>query len=252
MKVLVLGSTGRLGSRVLSALLARGHSVVAFARDSSKLPPSIISQLLAVELGDATKSAEITAAGKKHQCDAIVNTAGYAAMAPWGKSDLPSIVDAVITAALEMSQDRESPLRVWFLGGLGLLDLPNTNYRIVDYLRMFPQHQHTWAKLQALPPSGIQWSVLCPGQMYPMSAMTYPVPNEASAENLSVASTSPPEWSSKLLGIPLIGGYLNILSQASSYKTALEEDADFIAQDLLEGAESPWMFQKVGTKNKTQ
>jgi hypothetical protein len=54
------------------------------------------------------------------------------------------------------------------------------------------------------------------------------------------------------LGIPLIGGYLNVLSQASSYKTALEENADFIAQDLLEGAESPWMFQKVGTKNKTQ
>ncbi|KAJ5916933.1 hypothetical protein N7504_000948 [Penicillium tannophilum] len=252
MKVLVLGSTGRLGSRVLSALLARGHSVVAFARDSSKLPPSIISQLLAVELGDATKSADITAAGNKHQCDAIVNTAGYAAMAPWGKSDLPSIVDAVIAAALEIGQGRETPLRMWFLGGLGLLDLPNTNYRIVDYLRMFPQHRHTWAKLQALPPSGIRWSVLCPGVMYPMSETTYPLPNEASANNLTVASTSPPEWSSKLLGTPLIGGYLNVLSQASSYKTALEDNADFIAQDLLEGAESPWIYQKVGTKNKRQ
>lgn len=132
MRVLVLGSTGKLGSRVLSALLARGHSVVAFARNSSKIPPSIVSQLLAVEVGDATKSADITAVGRRHQCDAIVNTAGYAAMAPWGKSDLPSIVDAVIAAALEMGQGRETPLRMWVLGGLGLMDLPDTKYRIVD------------------------------------------------------------------------------------------------------------------------
>lgn len=88
--------------------------------------------------------------------------------------------------------------------------------------------------------------------MYPMSETTCPLPNEASANNLTVASTSPPEWSPKLLGTPLIGGYLNVLSQASSYKTALEDNADFIAQDLLEGAESPWIYQKVGTKSKRQ
>ncbi|KAJ5099946.1 hypothetical protein N7532_006947 [Penicillium argentinense] len=132
MKVLVLGSTGNLGSRLLSALLARGHSVVAFARDPSKLAPAIVPHLTAVELGDATKSSDIKAAGNKHQCNAIVNTAGLAAMAPWGKSDLPSIVDAVISAALEMGQDRQSPLRVWFMGGLGLMDLPETRYRPVD------------------------------------------------------------------------------------------------------------------------
>ncbi|KAJ5647043.1 hypothetical protein N7490_003415 [Penicillium lividum] len=250
MKVLVLGSTGKLGSRILSALLARGHSVVAFARDSAKLPPSIIPQLLAVEHGDATKHADIIAAGNKHQCDAIINSAGYAAMVPWGKSDLPSIVDAVIAAALEMGQTRQTPLRMWFLGGIGLLDLPNTKYRLVDYLRMYPQHRHTWEKLQALPPSGIQWSVLCPGVMYPLSERTYPLANEASAKNLSVASTSPPEWSSKLLATPLVGGYLNVLSQVSSYKTSLEDNADFIAQDLLEGTESPWIYQKVGTRQK--
>ncbi|KAJ5928471.1 hypothetical protein N7466_007427 [Penicillium verhagenii] len=115
---------------------------------------------------------------------------------------------------------------------------------------MFPQHSHTWATLQALPPSGIQWSVLCPGFMHPRSETTYPLPNEASANNLSVAGTSPPEWSSKLLRTPLIGGYLNVLSQASSYKTTLEDNADFIAQDLLDGAGSPWIYQKVGTKEK--
>lgn len=132
MRVLVLGSTGNLGSRVLSALLARGHSVVAFAREPSKLPPSILPKLTAVESGDAKKATDIKTAASKHQCDAIVNTAGLAAMAPWGKSDLPAIVDAVICAALEISQERRCPLRVWFLGGLGLLDLPDTKYQLVD------------------------------------------------------------------------------------------------------------------------
>lgn len=132
MRVLVLGSTGNLGSRLLSALLAREHSVVAFLRDSSKLPPSFVSELTAVECGDARKASDIKAAATQHQCDAIVNTAGLAAIAPWGKSDLPAIVDAVICAASEIGQERQEPLRVWFLGGVGLLDLPQTTYQLVD------------------------------------------------------------------------------------------------------------------------
>lgn len=132
MRVLVLGATGNLGSRVLSALVQRGHTVFAFVRNSSKLPSSIQARLSGVEQGDAKKASDITSAVTRNQCDAIVNTAGYAAMAPWGKSDLPSIVDAVIRAALEVGRERGSPLRVWVLGGQGLLDIPTTKYRIVD------------------------------------------------------------------------------------------------------------------------
>lgn len=62
----------------------------------------------------------------------IVNTAGLAAMAPWGKSDLPTIVDAVVCAVLEIGSECGSPLRLWVLTGQSLLDVPMTKYRIVD------------------------------------------------------------------------------------------------------------------------
>ncbi|KAJ6037002.1 hypothetical protein N7540_001281 [Penicillium herquei] len=132
MRVLVLGGTGKLGSRLLSALIAREHHVFAFVRTPSKLAPGIQDKLAGIERGDAKKSSEIEAAIVRNQCDAVVNAAGYAAMAPWGKSDLPAIVDAVTSAALQVGHNRGSPLRVWFLGGQGLLDIPTKQYMIVD------------------------------------------------------------------------------------------------------------------------
>ncbi|KAJ5782103.1 hypothetical protein N7457_003877 [Penicillium paradoxum] len=132
MRVLLLGATGNLGSRLLPALINRGHTVCAFVRDPSKLAPGIPSDRFSLERGDATKAADIKAAVTRHQCDAIVNAAGYAAMQPWGKSTLPTIVNAVIQAALEIGQERGTPLRLWVLAGQGLMDIPTKNYMLVD------------------------------------------------------------------------------------------------------------------------
>lgn len=132
MRVLVLGATGNLGSRVLSALIQNEHSVFAFVRNASKLVPGVRGRLSGLEEGDARNAADIKSAVTRNRCDAIVNTAGLAAMAPWGKSDLPTIVDAVICAALEIGSERGSPLRLWVLAGQSLLDVPTTKYRIVD------------------------------------------------------------------------------------------------------------------------
>jgi nucleoside-diphosphate-sugar epimerase len=132
MRVLLLGATGNLGSRILPALINRGHTVCAFVRDPSKLAPGVKAELFQLERGDATKAAEIKAAVTRHQCDAIVNAAGYAAMKPWGKSMLPAIVDAVIRAALEVGEERGTPLRLWVLAGQGLMDIPTQKYMLVD------------------------------------------------------------------------------------------------------------------------
>lgn len=115
---------------------------------------------------------------------------------------------------------------------------------------VFPEHRHTWSKLQAIPPSAIDWSILCPGVMQPLSKTTYPLAANSSAENLQASSGSPPDWSPRLLCIPFIGGYLNIMSQASTYGTALEDNVDFIAKDLLDGNQSKWIGQKVGVKQR--
>ena len=132
MRVLLLGATGSLGSRILSALIKRGHTVSVFVRNPSKLAPGVHDQLSSIERGDATKSAEIKEAAIRTKCDAIVNSAGLASVSPWGRSDLPEIVEAVLRAAQEIGRERGHPLRVWLLAGQGLLDIPTQKYRLVD------------------------------------------------------------------------------------------------------------------------
>ncbi|MCJ1370642.1 hypothetical protein MMC20_001855 [Loxospora ochrophaea] len=129
MKVLVVGATGNLGIRLVAALLTHGHSVVAFVRSSNKLesllPTSVYGQIAVVQ-GDATDSVSIKKAILDASCDAVVNTAGLAALPPWGKSDLPAIFHAVLDAVREAGSDRKKPLRAWFLAGLGILYYPGS------------------------------------------------------------------------------------------------------------------------------
>lgn len=129
MKVLLVGATGNLGLRLISALLTHGHTVVAFVRSSSKLEslvPESISQQITIVQGDASNSAAIKQAILDDSCEAVVNTAGVAALVPWGKSDLPVIFRAVLDGVREAGLERQKPLRTWFLGGLGALYYPGS------------------------------------------------------------------------------------------------------------------------------
>ena len=129
MKVLVIGATGNLGIRLVAALLTHGHSVVAFVRSSPKLesllPTPVYSQIAVIQ-GDAKDSVAIKKAILDASCDAVVNTAGLAALPPWGKSDLPAIFRAVLDAVREAGSERKKPLRAWFLAGLGVLHYPGS------------------------------------------------------------------------------------------------------------------------------
>lgn len=86
--------------------------------------------------------------------------------------------------------------------------------------------------------------------MQPLAQPMYPVIKTSSVDNLFVSARVPPQWSEKYLSVPIIGGYLNIVTQAVGYTTTLEDNADLIASDLLAGVDSPWVFQKIGTKEK--
>lgn len=127
MKVLLIGATGNLGIRLVAALLTHGHSVVAFVRSSNKLEsllPTSVYRQIAVVQGDATDPVSIKRAILDAGCDAVVNTAGLAALPPWGKSELPAIFHAVLDAVRDAGLDRKKPLRTWFLAGLGVLSYP--------------------------------------------------------------------------------------------------------------------------------
>ena len=118
-----------MGLRLVAALLTHNHSVVAYVRSSSKLgsllPEPIFRQIQVIE-GDAKDPVAIKKAILDFKCDAVVNTAGLAAMAPWGKSDLPVIFRAVVDALREAGSERKKPLRAWFMGGMSALYFPGS------------------------------------------------------------------------------------------------------------------------------
>src|SRR5450432_3420119 len=132
MKVLLLGATGNVGSRLLPALIAHNHNVVVYVRSPSKLSAQASSKADAVVTGSGTDSAAIKAAILTHNCDAVINSAGLAAMTSFHKkSELPDIFAAVAKAAVEAKQERGGPpLRCWFLSGWCLLDAPKKPYLI--------------------------------------------------------------------------------------------------------------------------
>ena len=129
MRVLLLGATGNLGLRLVPALLAHNHNVFAYVRSPQKLesllPASVFEQLSVVR-GDSLDSQAVKRALLENKCDAVINTSGGSAMAPWGSSDFGQIFRAVSDAVCEAGAERGKPLRVWFLGGIGVMKFPGT------------------------------------------------------------------------------------------------------------------------------
>ncbi|KAI7673191.1 hypothetical protein KC322_g15787, partial [Hortaea werneckii] len=166
MKVLLLGATGNLGSRLVPALLTHGLSVTCFVRSAGKLrgllPPTVHDQITIIE-GDAKTSAVIKRAVLESECDAVVNAAGVAAAAPWGKTDLPEIFKAVLQGIQEACVERQRPIRVWFVAGMGVLNYPGTEKMISSYIPLYVAYRQNLRLLKNLPPSTfIDWSILCP------------------------------------------------------------------------------------------
>ncbi|KAF2829209.1 NAD(P)-binding protein [Ophiobolus disseminans] len=248
MKILLIGATGNLGIRLLPSLLTHGHSVVAFVRSSQKLesllPASVHCQIDVVQ-GNATDVTAMKQAILKYRCDAVVSTAGVAALAPWGKSDLPVIFKAVVKAVQEAGTEKGRPLRAWFLAGLGVLYYPGTESLLSDYVPIYLEHRQNIKLLKALPPNAIDWSMLCPGTMTPESS-DITVPTESSHARLVTNAETPPAWrDSWMKYVPLIGKTLVSAMNAMRYETTLEQNADFIARDL-ESYESRWSEKTVG------
>ena len=75
-------------------------------------------------------------------------------------------------------------------------------------------------------------------------------PAEVAPSPLVGKADSPPGFKDTFLSWPLIGGYLNILSQAPAYMTKLEYCADFMAADLEKGLQSEYIGKRVGVVEK--
>lgn len=133
MKVLLLGVTGRVGSRLLPALVAHKHQVVAYARTPSKISPEAKSKLTSIVVGNASDSAAIKAAIIKHDCDAVVNAAGVAAMIGFGaQGEFPAIFRAVVEAVDAVGRERGRQVRCWLMSGFMMLDSPKAPHLLGD------------------------------------------------------------------------------------------------------------------------
>jgi uncharacterized protein len=150
-KVAVLGSTGKSGSRIVTELLNRGHSVVAIARDPSKVENTNAN--LTVVQG----STEGDLAGYIAGSDIVVNA--YAP--PFGSENeligvTSRLVDAVKAAGVS---------RLIMVGGAGGLKVPdgtlviNQSWFNADWVPIAQAHIDA---LQVLRSSDVNWTTLSP------------------------------------------------------------------------------------------
>lgn len=133
MRVLLLGATGRVGSRLLPALRAHNHEVIAYVRNPSKMSQEAKSAVTTIVSGSGTESASIKSAITSNDCDAVVNAAGLAPALSKKAGDFPDIFAAVVKAAIEAKTERGGrAVRCWFLSGWTMLDSPKLPNLILD------------------------------------------------------------------------------------------------------------------------
>ncbi|KXL50210.1 hypothetical protein M433DRAFT_136211 [Acidomyces richmondensis BFW] len=256
MRVLLLGGTGNLGSRIIPNLLVHGHSIVAFVRSPErlqvKISPALYSRLTIVT-GDGFDSSAVESALRTHECDAVVSAAGNM-VPPWREQIMTRLVTSISSAAVRIGKQRgERPLRAWFIGGLGSLEYPGMEGRQMQDLLarwMAEHHRQTETVLRAIPSTDLEWTLLCVGIMRPESE-SIDVLEEARGHGLSVSARSPPEWEdSWLRQIPIIGVYLNLLAVMPSYTTKLEDVAALIVEKLPLRGRDGYVGELVGMKSR--
>ena len=110
-KIAIIGATGRAGSQLLEEALRRGHSVVAIARDPSRLQGR---EGVTVEAFDAKDSAALQAAVAG--VDAVLSAAHFSTI------EAHAIIEPVKRAGVK---------RLLVVGGAGSLLLPS-GHRVID------------------------------------------------------------------------------------------------------------------------
>lgn len=118
---------------------------------------------------------------------------------------------------------------------------------------LFPTHKPNYQLIKPYKADELAWSLYCANELIPKyDKPQYPAPADCTADNLLVQADSPPIWSQKFVKVPLIGGYLNLMSQVQDYFATLENIVDLIASDLEKGLDSELVGKRVGVKEKSR
>ena len=134
MRVLILGSTGRIGTRVLNGALAHGHEVVVLVRDPGRVEPG---NRLSVVVGDVRDELAVRAALR--DVDAVVAALGPRSNTPAEEEGLALGMHNLVAA---MAGGRVP--RLVALSGAGV-DVPGDRKPVFDRImsgvvRRFARH----------------------------------------------------------------------------------------------------------------
>jgi putative NADH-flavin reductase len=110
-KIAIIGATGRAGSQLLEEALRRGHSVLAIARDPSRLQGRAGVTVQALDVKDSAALQKALAG-----VDAVLSAAHFATIEPH------AIIEPVKRAGVK---------RLLVVGGAGSLMLPS-GHRVID------------------------------------------------------------------------------------------------------------------------
>jgi putative NADH-flavin reductase len=157
--VVVLGAAGRMGRELVYAALRLGHPVTAVARNLEKLRealPGADNALLTVTKADARDAEALVALMKG--ASAVVNSAGNA-------GDGAAFVEMGRTVIQSAEHALGPGGRLWFLGSLSVMRIPNTNRLGVELPGMPEMYQTHRANHETLRASSLDWSMLCPGPL---------------------------------------------------------------------------------------
>jgi uncharacterized protein len=156
-KLIVFGAGGRLGSRIVTEALARGHEVTAAVRDPARV--DALDERATVVAADATDAASVAAAAQGHE----------AALSAVTQHDRPEVLVGTARGLLAGLSRARVP-RLVVAGGAGSLEVA-PGVRLVDT----PDFHDDW-KPEALAQAAaldayrqaetdVTWSYLSPGAL---------------------------------------------------------------------------------------
>ncbi|HLH01594.1 MAG TPA: NAD(P)-dependent oxidoreductase [Bryobacteraceae bacterium] len=156
MKVVLVGATGRAGSRILQELLARGHQVTAVVRDSAKAQLDKRAKTAVSDLSNTAQLAEIT-----RGADAVISA--YAPP-PDNTDELIGVTRRLIDAVAASGAQR-----LMVVGGAGALEVA-PGVSLIDSGKLPPEwlpiaKSHAKA-LDVLRSSNIDWTYLAPAAFF--------------------------------------------------------------------------------------
>lgn len=119
MRVLVTGAGRAIGRTTCEVLAARGHDVVATARDTAVLAGLDVAQILPLDVSDAASvAAAVEAAGA---LDAVVNNAGLTGRGPLEDYPLDTMEQVLSVNALGPLRLAQAVIPAWRERGSGVL-----------------------------------------------------------------------------------------------------------------------------------